>query len=59
MNGYIVFYKNKRWEVYASDVMTAKQKAIAHYRVPANREHLVSVYLAEKEGKPVEHTPDF
>lgn len=59
MNGYIAFYGNKQHEVYADSLYGAKQKAIKELKVPKSKEHMVSVYLAEKEGKPVTHVADF
>jgi hypothetical protein len=59
MNGYVVFYNSKRVEIYAETLYAAKVKAIEEFRktgkIPKSREHMVSVWLAEKDGKPVIH----
>lgn len=52
--GYVCFYNGKRHELYASSLWDAKQKAVAHFKVPKSKEHMVSVLLAEKDGQPVE-----
>lgn len=59
MNGYIAFYNQKRFEVYAETLFEAKDKAIAHFKPPKSKQHMVTVMLAEKDGEPVEHKPDF
>jgi hypothetical protein len=33
----------------------AKEKAIAHFKPPKSKQHMVSVVLAEKDGKQVVH----
>ena len=59
MNGYVCFYDGKRIEVEADTLYEAKQKAVQKLRVRPNKAHMVSVVLAEKDGNPVVHTPDF
>lgn len=59
MNGYVAFYNRQRLEVYAKDLWAAKQQVIEKLKVPKSKQHLVSVLLAEKDGQPVTHTPDF
>jgi len=59
MNGYIAFFNDKRHELYAASLWDAKQKAIAHFKPAKSKQHLVHVVLAEKDGEPVIHTPDF
>jgi len=51
--GYICMYGDKRWETYADSLYDAKKKAIAHFKVKPKKEHMVSVYLAEKDGEDV------
>ena len=59
MNGYIAFYNQKTFEVQAKSSYEAQQKAVEHFKPPKSKQHMVSVVLAEKEGKQVTHTPDF
>lgn len=54
MNGYIIFFRNKRFEVQADSLYEAKQKGIEHFKVKHKDEHLVVPVLAEKLGKPVQ-----
>ena len=56
MNGYVCFYDGKRWECYANSMFAAKEKAVAHFKPPKSKQHMVSVVLAEKDGKQVEHS---
>ena len=55
MNGYVCFYNGKRWECYASSMFAAKEKAVAYFKPPKSKRHMVSVVLAEKDGKQVVH----
>lgn len=55
MNGYIAFYNDKRHELHATSLFDAKTKAVAHFKPPKSKAHMVSVVLAEKDGKPVTH----
>lgn len=57
--GYIAFFQGKRYELYATNMFEAKDLAIAHFKPAKNKQHLVSVHLAEKDGQEVVHTPDF
>lgn len=57
MNGYIAFYNGKRAEVHAPHSLGARNEASAHFRVPLNRVHLITVVLAVKNGVPVTHLP--
>ena len=56
MNGYICLYASKRFEVYANNLLEAKFKAIVHFNVHKRNQHMISVMLAEKDGKSVVHT---
>lgn len=57
MNGYICFYQGKRVEVHAETSAQAQQKAAILFK--AKKAYNVTVVLAEKNDKPVVHTPDF
>ncbi len=57
MNGYIAFYKGKKIEVRAETSYRAQREAAEQFK--ARRASDVTVVLAEKDGKPVTHTPDF
>lgn len=59
LNGYVCFYNSKRVEVYASTSYAAQQEAAKVLRVPPKKQYQITVVLAEKDGKPVTHTPDF
>lgn len=58
MNGYVVFYNGKRHELYAASLYAAKEAAIAHFKVPPRKSHMVSGILAEVNGKSVTTTLD-
>lgn len=55
--GYVAFYNGKRHELYAESLYAAKLKAIDHFKAPKSKQHMVSVVLAEKDGKEVTHNP--
>lgn len=57
MNGYIALYRGKKLQVYAATSYEAQQKAALQFKT--KKSHEVSVYLAEKDGAPVVHTPTF
>jgi hypothetical protein len=57
MNGYIAYYKNRSLEVLASSSYEAQKKAAAVFKVRKSYE--VEVVLAEKDGEPVTHVPQF
>lgn len=59
MNGYVAFFDRKRHELHAESLYAAKQAALAFFKPAKSKAHMVSVVLAEKDGKPVVHTPDF
>lgn len=54
--GYICFYNWKQYECYADSLYGAKQKAIAFFRPPVKKQHMISVMLAEKNGETVIHS---
>lgn len=53
LNGYVCFYNGNRHEVHAKTLLDAKEKAVAHFKAPKSKQHMVSVVLAEVDGKPV------
>ena len=57
--GYIGFFKGKRVEVYAPSLYAAKEKVLAHFKPSKKDSGLVSVMLAEVDGKEVTHVADF
>lgn len=59
MYGYIAIWNGKRAEIQANSLFDAKTKAIEILKVPKSKQGLLSVMLAEKDGKEVTHTPDF
>jgi hypothetical protein len=56
-NGYVFFYGSKRVELYADSLYAAKVAAIAHFKAPKSKQHMVHGALAEKAGSAVIHTP--
>ena len=57
LNGYIGFYRDKQFEVYASTSYEAQQKIAADNKIKKTYE--ITIVLAEKAGKQVVHTADF
>jgi len=56
MNGYVGFYKGKRYEIYAESILSARDKIAGLAK--AKKAYDVVVMLAEKDGKPVVHSPN-
>lgn len=56
MNGYIAFYNGKQKEIYAASSYAAQQAAEKHFNTPKSKRHMISVVLAEKDGKHVMHS---
>lgn len=55
--GYVAFYQGKRVEVYAPTLYAAHKKVAEQLKVPAKKEHLISVTLCERaDGSEVIHT---
>ncbi len=54
MNGYVCFYKDKRWECHANTLLEARTKAAQHFK--ARKEYDVTCVLAEKGGEVVMHS---
>jgi hypothetical protein len=46
--GYVCFYNSKRIELYATSLFEAKTKAIALFKPPKSKQHMISVCLAER-----------
>ncbi len=61
LNGYVGNLGDKHFEVSGKGLTlyNAKQQIIAKDRIPKNKQHLLSVMLAEKDGKQVYQTYDF
>jgi hypothetical protein len=57
VNGYKAFYGGKSIEVYAESLLAAKEKAVAEFKPPKSKRHMVSVVLCEKNGEVVTHSP--
>jgi len=58
--GYVAFYQGKRIEVYAPSLYAAQNKVAEQLKVPAKKQHLISVTLCEHEdGSEVIHTATF
>lgn len=57
MNGYIGFYNQQRIEIYAVSLYAAKLQTIEIFKVKKNKQHLITVMLAEKNGTPIVHNP--
>ncbi len=51
MSGYIGMYLGSKVEVYADSIWQAKQLAIKQLGVPKKKESLLSIVLAEVDGK--------
>ena len=57
MNGYICYYKEKRFEIYADSTFEAQKKCAIDNNIKKSYE--ISVMLAEKNGVQVTHIPLF
>ena len=51
MNGYVAFYKGKRFSLYAPTAFEAQQAAAKYFK--ARKAYEVAVVLAEVKGEPV------
>lgn len=56
MNGYICFYNSKRHELLAPSLYAAKLAAVAFFKPPKSKQHMVTVCLAEVNGQQVTTT---
>lgn len=54
--GYVAIYGARRHELYANSLFEARQKAVEHFRPRKRDAHMVTVVLAEKNGKTITHT---
>jgi len=57
MNGYVCFYKGKRFEIYADSSYAAQKKCAEQHRI--KKSYDITVVLAEKNGEQVTHKPLF
>lgn len=54
--GYVAFYAGKRTEIYAASLYAAKVAAVAYFKAPKSKAHMVTVVLAERpDGTAVTH----
>jgi hypothetical protein len=53
MYGYIALYQGRRHELHADSLYAAKLAAVAYFKAPKSKQHLVSVHLAEVDGETV------
>lgn len=53
LNGYIAMYNGQQTEIHAASSYAAQQKALAWFKPPKSRRHLVTVHLAEIDGETV------
>lgn len=57
LNGYVCFYRNKRFEVHACTSYEAQVKCAQENNI--KKRHEITVFLAEKNGETVTHKPIF
>lgn len=53
--GYMAFFLGRSTEIHAKSLYEAKLKAIEFFKPSRKQEHMVHVYLCEKEGQVVVH----
>lgn len=53
MNGYVCFYRGKRFEVYADTTYQAQTKVAQQNKI--KKQYEITVVLAEKNGEQVTH----
>jgi len=56
LNGYVCFYKGKRYEVQANSSYAAQLHLAEQLRVQKNKSYLINVVLAEINNKQYTHT---
>lgn len=57
LSGYIFFYGHRRVEIKAATSADAHTQAIAYFKAPKSKQHLVHGVLAERpNGEPVVHS---
>ena len=55
--GYVYFYQNKRIELYAASQLAAKEIAVAYFKPPKSKKHMVHGMVAEDaSGNVIVHT---
>ena len=59
MNGYVCFYKGKKFEVAADTTYSAQIICAQEHNIKDKDRHKITVVLAEKNGKQVTHKPLF
>lgn len=57
MNGYICFFNGRTVEVYAASSYEAQKKAAQELKVKPNKQYMITVCLAEREGQSVSMSP--
>lgn len=56
-SGYIYFYNSKEIALYAKNAADAKDKAVAHFKPPKSKRHMVHGMIAEdSSGNAVVHS---
>lgn len=56
-SGYVYFYNGKEIALYAPNLAAAKDKAVAHFKPPKSKRHMVHGMIAEdNNGKQVVHS---
>ncbi|MPR11943.1 hypothetical protein [Microvirga tunisiensis] len=55
MNGYKAFYNGRETDIHADTLLQAKEKAVAFFKPPKSKTHMVHVHLCEKDGEQVTH----
>lgn len=56
MNTYIFFYFGKQTEIKADTLYAAKLLAIAYFKAPKSKQHMIHGAIAERDGKEVVHS---
>lgn len=57
MNGYVCFWRNNRFEIYADTTYEAQKICAMENKI--KKPYEISVVLAEKDGKQITHIPTF
>ena len=57
MNGYIGFYKGKKFEIYANTSYEAQKKIAIEQKI--KKSYDITIVLAEKDGGTETHVADF
>lgn len=55
-NGYVCMYDGKHVDVWADSLLLAIELGRAHFKPPKSKRHMVTAYLAIKDGKEVVHS---